>query len=122
MRAEGVGSALPAVPDGAEGKRLRQVAQDFEAIILSQMLASMRAAAGKGVLGGKGQQLYQQMMDDELGRVLARSGGLGLADVLMRDLVRQTATPKKVSSSGAEEPMSPPSGGAASGRSEGDFQ
>jgi flagellar protein FlgJ len=123
MRADAVGPATPpAAAEPPDAGRLREVAQDFEAMILGHMLATMRQAAGKGVLGGQGQRLYQEMMDDELGRVLARSGGLGLADVLVRDLVRQTAAPTKASSPESDRSMSTANGGVTPDRREGDPQ
>jgi peptidoglycan hydrolase FlgJ len=125
MQADAVrGPATPG-PEPAETKRLRQVAQDFEAMILSHMLSTMRRAGGMSSVGGRSRSqghLYQEMMDDELGRSLARSGGLGLADVLVRDLVRQTTTPKKPSSSEAERSMNPLRGGLRHDRPVGDAQ
>jgi Rod binding domain-containing protein len=122
MRVDGVAPGPAPAGEPSEAGRLRKVAQDFEAMVLSQMLATMRQAAGKGVPSGTGQRLYREMLDDELGRVLARGGGLGLADVLVRDLVRQTATLKKASSHGPEGTMSRADGGVSPDRREGDFQ
>jgi Rod binding domain-containing protein len=122
MRAEGVKAGTPPAAEPPDAGRLRQVAQDFEAMILSQMLATMRRAGGQSTLGGKGQQIYQEMLDDELGRTLARSGGLGLADVLVRDLIRQTPAPKKASSSEPDESMNTPNGGVTLDRRVGDSQ
>lgn len=111
------GSSSIPPPDTA---RVREVAQEFEAMILSQMLASMRRVpgAGKPTLGGRGQDLYRQMMDDELGKVLARGGGLGLTDTLVRDLIRQTAAPKKASSPTGDPPIDRANGGGKPGRLE----
>jgi peptidoglycan hydrolase FlgJ len=102
-----------------EASRIRQVAQDFEAMLLSHMLGSMRQAAGKGVVGGKGQQIYQQMMDDELGKVLSRGGGIGLTEALVRDLVRQSSAVENLSSSGDARSISTPDGGGQQVRREG---
>lgn len=98
-------AGTPAAPPDAE--RVRQVAQDFEAMILSHMLASMRRAAGGGkpVLGGRGQDMYRQMLDDEVGKVLARGGGLGLTDTLVRDLLRQAGPPRNRSSRSSALPI-----------------
>jgi len=122
MEAGAISGAASPVPEPPDTKRLRQVAQDFEAMILSHMLSTMRRAGGQGSPGGRGQHVYQEMLDDELGRSLARSGGLGLADVLVRDLVRQTATPKKSSSSEPVRSMSTLSGGLTLDRPVGDAQ
>jgi flagellar protein FlgJ len=122
MQVGGVAPGPPPIPAPPDATRLRQVAQDFEALVVSRMLASMRRAGGKTLLEGQGERLYREMMDDELGRVLARGGGLGLADVLVRDLLRQTAAPKKASSAAAERSMGTVSGPVTPGRPEGDSQ
>jgi flagellar protein FlgJ len=87
----GVGAPTPdRPPDPGELARLRRVAEDFEAILLSQLLRQMREATPRdGLLrGGGGLRTYQGLLDDELGRALARAGGIGLAPVLTRDLSR----------------------------------
>ncbi|MBS0378651.1 MAG: flagellar assembly peptidoglycan hydrolase FlgJ [Proteobacteria bacterium] len=66
---------------------LRQVAQQFESLFARMMLKSMRAAIGKDPIFGSDQaQMYQGMFDDQLSMDLTRGRGLGLADMLMRQL------------------------------------
>jgi flagellar protein FlgJ len=66
---------------------LRQVAQQFESLFTRMMLKSMRQAIGKDPIFGTDQaQMYQGMFDDQLSVSLSRGRGLGLADVLMRQL------------------------------------
>jgi flagellar protein FlgJ len=122
MAIDGVASSDRRAAEPPEVGRVRQAAQDFEAMMLGQMLATVRQGLGQGVLSGRGQRLYQAMLDEELGRVLARGGGLGLADVLVRELVRQPEVARKASSPGAPEPMSTIEGGVTRGRRKGDPQ
>jgi flagellar protein FlgJ len=77
--------------------KVKRAAQEFEAIVLGQMLKTMRQASATGplLLGGTSQKLYRDLMDDELAKALARKGGVGLADVLARDLLRLGPGPKK---------------------------
>ena len=91
--------------------KLRKAAQDFEALILRDVLQKMRqsSSGGKGLLSGAGQNLYQDLMDDELAKAMARQGGLGLADVLVRGLLRSSTGAKNSSSSKASQPMNSPS-------------
>lgn len=98
--------AAGAVP-AAEKARIRRAAQDFEAIFLHQMLKAMRQASGPGkvLLGGTGQKFYQDMMDDELSKAMSRSGGLGLSDLMIRDIVRRQPGEKKASSVPPAGPM-----------------
>jgi flagellar protein FlgJ len=83
--------ADPAVASRRELGRMREAARDFEAILLQQMLTALRRASGDGkaLLSGTGNKLYQGLMDEELARSLARGGGLGLADMLVRELTRR---------------------------------
>lgn len=96
-----------APPTAAELASLKEAARGFEAILIQQMVKGMRqpAAAGGLLAPGPGRQLYQDIADEELARSLARSGGVGLADFLVRHLSRRGQ--KKVSSPVSAEPMNP---------------
>ncbi len=70
-------------------KALRAVAQQFESLFTRMMIKSMRDAVGKDpVFGSDQEQMYQGMFDDQLSVDLARGRGLGLADMLIRQLQR----------------------------------
>lgn len=89
--------ALPDSIKPDDARQLRRAAQEFEAIVLGQMLKAMRQAGAQGspALTGTSQKLYRDLMDDELAKSISRSGGVGLADVLVRDLLRLGSGPKK---------------------------
>jgi peptidoglycan hydrolase FlgJ len=71
---------------------LRQTAKQFEALLLQQMLKSMRAASlGDDVLGGEQTQFYQEMFDQQIAQHLAAGRGLGVADLMVRQMQLQTA-------------------------------
>lgn len=63
---------------------LDKVAQEFEALMLSKMVESMRKTVPKSGLFPKssGQNLYDHMMDQALAEHLSKSGGLGIAKML----------------------------------------
>ena len=66
---------------------LRQVAQQFESLFARMMIKSMRKAIGPDPIFGSDQaQTYQSMFDDQLSMDLTRGKGLGLTDMLMRQL------------------------------------
>jgi flagellar protein FlgJ len=89
----------------AEQRRLRDTAHEIESLFLSQMLKMMRQASGKPTpLSGAGQRVYTEMMDDHLGRTLAKGGGIGLADLLVKDVLRRQGIEKKPSSPPADVP------------------
>ncbi len=74
---------------------IRQAAEDFEAVFVSQMLAPMFETLESDTMfgGGPGEGIYRSMMVEEYGRAIARTGGVGIADQVERELLRiQEAT------------------------------
>lgn len=68
-------------------KAIRAVAEQFESMFTRMMLKSMRDAVGKDpMFGSDQQQMYQDMADDQLSVQLSKGKGLGLADMLVRQL------------------------------------
>jgi flagellar protein FlgJ len=65
----------------------RAVAQQFEGLFLQMMLKDMRAAARVDEsLHSNSMDFYNDMYDKQLSLELARSGGIGLAEMLSRQL------------------------------------
>ncbi len=66
---------------------LREVARQFESLFTKMMLDSMRAASfGDPLFGSDQGDMYQDMMDDQLAIEMSQGRGLGLADMLIRQL------------------------------------
>ena len=84
---------LDKMADTPNGAKLKKACQDFEAIIIRQMLASMRQGLPKdGIMGNSyAQDMYQSMADDNLAQQMASKKGFGLADALFHQL----STPPK---------------------------
>jgi murein DD-endopeptidase MepM/ murein hydrolase activator NlpD len=61
-----------------------QVAEEFEALFLSHVLQVMRQSVTSGGLfeEAPGNDIYREMMDQEVARALAHQGGIGLAKQL----------------------------------------
>lgn len=79
--------ALRSTARSDDPKALREVARQFESIFTKMMLESMRAASfGDPLFGGDQADMYQGMMDDQLAVEMSRGKGLGLADMLIRQL------------------------------------
>jgi murein DD-endopeptidase MepM/ murein hydrolase activator NlpD len=70
------------------GDPVKQVAREFEALFLSQLLSVMREGMGEDGLfeGTTGQDIYTSMMDQALARALAERGGIGLAETVYQQL------------------------------------
>ncbi|WP_136477533.1 flagellar assembly peptidoglycan hydrolase FlgJ [Pseudomonas sp. DG56-2] len=82
------------VGDRDSEANLRKVAQEFESLFLNEMLKSMRSAsdviAKDNPLNTETTKQYQQMYDQQLAVSMSREGGgIGLQDVLMRQLAKQ---------------------------------
>ncbi|OAI93127.1 flagellar assembly peptidoglycan hydrolase FlgJ [Pseudomonas putida] len=76
---------------------LRKVAQEFESLFLNEMLKSVRSAtdvlAKDNPLNTETTKQYQSMYDQQLAVSLSREGGgIGLQDVLMRQLSKQKSS------------------------------
>ncbi|VAX08886.1 Flagellar protein FlgJ [peptidoglycan hydrolase] [hydrothermal vent metagenome] len=66
---------------------LDEAAQQFEALMLQMMLKSMREASqGEGLMDSDQSLFYRDMYDQQLAIHLANNGGLGLTDVIKRQL------------------------------------
>jgi flagellar protein FlgJ len=74
--------------EAAEPSRLKTVCEEMEALFLHHMLSEMRKTVDKSGLidGGRSEEIYTSLMDVELAEEMARSGGLGLATILQRQL------------------------------------
>lgn len=87
-------NALTKAPDEKEDARLKQTCRDMEAVFLAMMLKSMRATVPKsGLLGQNSQEeVLQSLLDTELTKNMAQAGGIGIGDMLYRQL--RTADPE----------------------------
>lgn len=78
---------------------LKQVAQQFEQVFMSMLMKSMREAnqsfGEDNFLNSSQTQFYQGMLDEQMTMELAQNGGMGLADVLVKQLSRQLDIPAK---------------------------
>jgi murein DD-endopeptidase MepM/ murein hydrolase activator NlpD len=105
----------PAAP--ADRKSVEEVAREFEAMLLAQMIRQLREtfAASEGDEEGReglglGDQTMTETIDVELARELSKAGGIGLAEVLGRSMMRATpgmAAPAQPAPAGTESPPVP---------------
>jgi peptidoglycan hydrolase FlgJ len=76
-----------AAKDGNDQETLRQVAGQFESLFVNMMLKSMRQASlAEGIFDNNQSKMYQEMADQQLAMDLSSRGGLGLQEVIMRQL------------------------------------
>jgi flagellar protein FlgJ len=84
--------------DGVEN--VRKVAQEFESLFMNEMLKSMRAAtevlSKDNPLNSQASKQYQDMHDQQLSVTMSKEGGgIGLADVLIRQLSKDQKPDEK---------------------------
>jgi len=65
----------------------KEVAQQFEALFVKMMLKSMRDASfGDEIFGSQQMDAYQDMFDNQMAMHLSKGGGIGLSDVIEKQL------------------------------------
>jgi peptidoglycan hydrolase FlgJ len=79
--------------DDPRDAKLREAAQEFEAIFVEMIFKQMRSAnaALSGESKGFARSTYEGWQDQELARSISRQGSFGLAEVLYRQLQQQAA-------------------------------
>lgn len=86
--------------------KAKEVARQFESVLLRQILKSVHQPGIKGMFdeGGNKNDIYFDMMNYHLADSISRSGGLGLATSLEAQLIRQTPSTGKGKKSGDDQP------------------
>ncbi len=88
--------AAKSLKDAQKTKELEKVtetAREFEAVFISEMLKPMFAGTELEAPfgGGKGEEIFQGMMLQEYGNILAQTGGIGLADHVRDQMIEMQA-------------------------------
>ncbi len=83
------GHAAPAATPANPGtEQMRRVAAEFESVFLAQMLKDVTPdLAGPGE-GDGSQNPFASMLQDEYAKLMSRNGGIGLADAILRDMLK----------------------------------
>ncbi|MEW5703007.1 MAG: rod-binding protein [Pseudomonadota bacterium] len=83
-------STEPNTKAARSAEQARQVAEEFEALFLAQMLTPMFAnIQTDGPFGGGfSETIYQSMLTEQYGKVMAKRGGVGVADAVMAEILK----------------------------------
>jgi flagellar protein FlgJ len=83
------------LPSEKQDRALKKACQDFESLLVAQMLHSMRSTVEKSDLFGSRdkEELWQGMMDDEVAKQISRTGAFGIGDLIYRQLSAKSLTP-----------------------------
>lgn len=68
--------------------KLKEVCQDFEAILIKQVLDGMRKTVPRTELLERtlGEEFFEDMLYTEYAKIMSRRGALGIAEILFRQL------------------------------------
>jgi len=89
-------SRLPAVPEDTHNnspERVPKAARDFEAILLRSLLEPLQKSFSKiaGEADSAGQEDYQYMATEAFASAIVSSGGLGIANMIGKQLTRASS-------------------------------
>ena len=74
----------------ATPEQIDKAAHDFEAQFATQMLASMDTSDANDSFGGSdSENVYKSMLTTEYGKIIAKTGGIGIADQVKRTMLSQ---------------------------------
>ncbi|MEE2526196.1 rod-binding protein [Hyphobacterium sp. HN65] len=84
------GGREPQLRQVSSEEEARQVAEEFESFFISQMIEAMFQGVGENnpFGGGAGESAFRGLLHEEYARVMAGTGGLGLADNLTAEILR----------------------------------
>lgn len=86
----------------------RETARQFETLFAKMMLQSMREASGGDELfDSQESQMYRGMFDDQLALEMTKGKGLGLADMLVQQLMRTDVANQAASGASERVPLNP---------------
>lgn len=80
----------------ATDAQVTKVAQEYEGVFLSEMLKHMFEGVKTDDTfgGGHGEDMYRSFMTEEYGKMIVKTGGIGVADHVKAEMIRmQEATP-----------------------------
>ena len=84
------GKSIPTIGKNLTDEKIRQTAREFEAFFLGQVLQPMFESINPEPPfgGGHAEKIWQSMMVDEMGKAMAKAGGIGIADSIQREILR----------------------------------
>ena len=94
-------ASAPASAPGGDSAALRKAAEAFEAVILRQMLASMRQTKlGDDIFGSSATDTFREMGDARLADSIAAMRQFGIADMVERQFSASAAGTANASGDG----------------------
>lgn len=73
-------------------EKAKRVSREFESLFWQEIFKTMRKMThgkGWGNYGGSGNEIYQTIMEQEISRTLAQKKGLGIGDLIYKQITGQ---------------------------------
>lgn len=87
--------ALDNAVQNGDDKELKKACVEFESYFLNMMFKSMRSTviSNDGIFAkSNAEKIFQDMLDEQMTKDMASAGGVGLADMMYKQLSKQNAT------------------------------
>ena len=83
-------TAPPNIADVKTREQARAVAEQFERMFLTEMLQPMFSGIETDGMfgGGQGEEVFRPMLLDQYADSIAKGGGVGIADAVMKEILR----------------------------------
>ncbi|MFZ2587969.1 MAG: rod-binding protein [Alphaproteobacteria bacterium] len=97
LSAPALNLAAPAIPTVGSNvsdvtkAKLREKAQEFEAYYVQQFISLTRPDLSDTETfgGGQGEAIFASLLDEQMGKSIAKRGGFGIADAVYAELLQQ---------------------------------
>ncbi len=85
-----IAKSKPAQPSTAFERKAWETAETFEAVFLAQILKSMSLdIKSDGPFGGgQGEEVFQDLLSEQIANQIAANGGIGLSDSVYREILK----------------------------------
>jgi Rod binding domain-containing protein len=84
--------------DSAQIKKIKQTAQDFEAVLLRQMMREIRNSAFSESSQGGSNATYLSLADEQLANNMAAQGGFGFGKAMANQMIQQVQAAQLINS------------------------
>lgn len=84
---------------------VRRIAEEFEAVFITEMISPMFENLDTDSLGGggEGERMFRPMLVEQYANAISQAGGVGIADSIIAELMRMQTTiqPRQENADGA---------------------
>jgi len=81
---------LRSVAERPSPEKIREAGQEFEGFFIAYLLKAMRETVHSGLLKNQAGEMFYSFYDQELGRLAAQAGGLGLGGMIETYIQQQS--------------------------------